>query len=369
MKKLNTKGAVSLLTVVIFATIITVVIAIYARIAINQQGESINYDLSNRAFYAAQGGFEDTVRAIDDGTIKASDYASTDYAKNECALKPDGNSGQISSQSDVGYTCQLIDFTPSEFTITDLEENQSILVPLIPRTPSPGTADYKLVLTWSPSNNARVASGKTLPTRTYWNNLSSGGAPPMLRSMFFWFGSGSLSRGSIKNQSLFLNPYDPASVANADGAVPESPTINLAGNGGAAIIPPNQQGRQDVIENASCVSGAGGNCSITIKIASADLSAQKLFLVIKPIYRSAQNISIVLQNSAGTVLPFGTGQAKIDITGHANNVYRRIVQNYSYGTYKVTKIGFPDYSIVGGNGICKLMTLTASSVNSDPACN
>ncbi len=345
MKKLNQNGMVSLMTVVIFATIITVVLTIYAGITIKQQQEANNFDSSTRAFYAAESGFQDTVRGLG-STIIPSNYASSGNKKTDC--KPVGDvdlTGVVSLSSDpnAAYTCQLIDFTPSQLSYGTIGENQSVLFPIIPEGGFSNTGSYSLTISWTPSSASRQATDKALTPKSYWNN---NGAPPMIRGMFFWTpSSGSFTTSDIRNQSYFFNPTDPRFYT------PDSPTVDLGGTGGVN----GGKAGGGAVSNASCDDTSG--CSTTVALNGA--SGHNLFVVLKPLYRSAETVTLTLKKDGNTV-SFGSGQASIDITGKSGDTYRRIKQNVAYGEYTVKLIDFPDYSLVGGDGICKMMSLTAS---------
>lgn len=350
---------VSLMTVVIFATIITVVVTIYSGIVVKQQQEAINYDLGTRAFYAAESGFQDTIRAIDSGAVKAGDYASTANSKKTCPVvlnyAANTPNGTQPLSNNTAYTCQMINFTPNSLITSGLGENQSELFPL---RPLPGATPTKVVITWkADGSQPRFNTRKALLPKSNW---TAGPYPPMLRTMFFWMNNGTASRGDISNQSYFFNP-----VGTADTTPPFIDLNGLGGVGaGAADTNVANLPQNDPIKNASCVRlGSDTTCTTTVNI--NNFSAGKLlYVAIKPIYRSVDEVSVKLQDGAGNNIPFASGQAEVDITGKSGNVFRRIVQAHGYGAEQVTRIdNFPDFSIVGGSGICKMMDITAGGTD------
>lgn len=344
LKTLDQRGAASLISVAIFAVIITIITTLYIRTVVTQQRDALNYDLSNRAFYASLAGFEDTKRAIDSGLI----VPDAQNRKSDC--KVNVGSGQISSQlSTLEYTCQLVNFNPDTLQLDQLPSNSSGVFPI---KSNAANGDYRLKITWKGTNSVRN-NDKSLPTQGYWE---AQGLPAMMRSQLVVFpnGGAGLNRDNIKSGSVYLNP---SSAADSRAAA-----FNVGGYLGWNLPP------SDPVKNVQCTTGANSICEALISINAVDFQAQNIMLVLKPLYANATNISIALETSSGDPANFSSGQAQIDITGRSGDVFRRTKQSYPYGTYQVGVTDIPDYALIAGEGICKQAKLRLDSARYEEEC-
>ena len=181
-------GAVSLITVIILAIILSIITTGLLRLSIRDARQSLDDDLTNRAFFAAESGITDAVRFIERVQTDPS-FSVADLNGDVCA-PPTGAENRLGDLSsgdsalDVEYVCQLIDMTPEEIRTT-LSEDDTVQIKL-PR------ASSNLVIRWHkigedstlaamPSlGNFRGNTDKDLPTKTAWGNL-----PAMLRANLF----------------------------------------------------------------------------------------------------------------------------------------------------------------------------------------
>lgn len=363
-QKLSTSGGVSLLSVVIFATIITIIITTYTTLTLYQQHESINFDSSNRAYYAAQSGFADTVAQINSGRIKAADYLSTGGKKQDCnpvatsKLLGAAGPGIIGSGSNkVEYTCQLIDFMPTRLTKDNLDESTAAVFPLHPGDKTAST--YTFSIEWVKQGaiarawNQRMA----LPPYDQWKSGPSGTRYiPLMRAMFFWSDNNEVNRNNIRNRTFFLVPApSPGEDSNFD-STKLTPEVIMSGDGGLSPQNNTTEGLTGLgntgilgvpMYSTRC---QGDTCTSYVVVKNADLNNRQIFVALRPIYGSVDSVSVGVQDNY-----FASGQATIDITGKSGSAYRRIKQSVPYGDAgKVMTSYFPDYSLVSGDGICKL---------------
>ncbi len=370
-KKLDQKGAVAILTVVIFATIITVLITAYLASSVTQTSEAQTYDFSTRAFYAAESGIQDTVREI-----KASGNIQD---KTDCTPRPPNISGVIGTSIDFGlsYSCQLIHVNPSSLTGTVIPGEQSAMAQLIP---SSGASPKKIVIRWStqqpqdpndPINSVitpRFTNKKTFTPNNSWISGNGVGNPvhALLRVSVIDHPKGTFSRDGadrISQRVVFLNP---SSVSYKDADVDFKKSSNNV-----------SQQQKEFINNAECydsnstpppASNMGDfRCKQAIDISDYNFNSSSVYVRVGSVYRTT-DFDIQLLDASSNPIPLSGGQINIDITGKAGvNTYRRIKQNFSLGGFQL-QYG-PDAALVAGEGICKQIVLTTNYNSFRSLCN
>lgn len=366
-KKLVRSGAVSMLTVIMLSIFLSLITTGFVRLMVSYQRESTNSDLSMRAYYAAQSGFEDAERLINAGHISAS--------QNTCPpVKPDQpaqhDSSGISvansdSKIDAAYTCELISFPESSNvqSFDNVGVNQAVVFPVTPKN-VPTSGKLTLTVKWTPGDNPRQASGKSLPDVNYWQS-AGGGAPAMMRANVVWANSSDVN---LNSQAYFLNPSSGNNKNPIDSGDDEA-TVNLNGSGG---LPKSDDpsAHVDPIKNVQCQgSGDTVQCSGDINLSNVSTSST-IFLVLRPIYANVDSVSVTSTHT-GTVANYKSGQVSIDITGKAGNVYRRIKQSIPYGKFAATKLSsknVSDFALVAGDGICKQISIGTTSASYANGC-
>lgn len=350
--KLNQKGAVALLTVVIFSIIITIVATAYSRIAVVQQQESINFDLSTRAYYAAEAGVQDAIRELrGPGTLK--DVGRPD----ECGKDADTVVEVDGTSSDLAYTCQLIEVSPSD-VVAETDISKAVLFEVIPKEEPIASKNYYIEVYWSkqlatadfvPRNDF---PSKLFPKRADW--LGDGGVKvhPLMRTVFIRVdGLASLTRNSFKQNTFFLNP--------TTAGEPGPPlTLNFG--------PPPQE-RSTAILNTKCVAsndtltdGDGYSCMQRIKINSSEFNDDKrVFIAFTSEYGTTDIKFKFTGGEGGTIGPLDlkNSQAVIDVTAKAGSVFRRIQQRVPLSN-NYSESDFNADALVAGDGICKHFLVT-----------
>ncbi len=364
---MNQSGAVALISVVVFATIITVVITAYLRSAVSQQKESVNYDLNNRAYYAAESGVQDAVRAIKNTPASAVD-------KDTCTPLAGGGLVGTSANFNLSYTCQIVDVDPAELTGTVSPNSQSVMIKLDPAV-APPAGQYKIVVRWSPKSNTDVLypRGTDEPLFPPNNQWFQGGNPAkpvhaLLRVAVITHPAGSFSRTSINQRVAFLNPTNEA--AGLDNS--------STGYGGWVLLDTTDDmltQQKGLFNNATCydsndpaIPATMGtySCMRTIRLTNYNL-ANPTYIRIGSAYRST-DFSVTLTDNSGVVIPIKNSQVAVDVTGKAGeNTYRRIKQTVKLDGYKIES--GPDAALVAGEGICKQITLGGTVANYKSDCN
>lgn len=336
IKRLNQSGAVSIITVVLFTVIITVIVTVYARTSFNQQRESAAYDFGTRAYYAAESGVQDAVRALN------TDPALAAAGKDDCqpllseAGKHDGKLGEGR-----GYSCQLIDVEPSEIT-GSVSSTKNAFIAVQPKLLTGLPNNFKLIIDWSknstdgPTFVTRPNGSQQFPSLGSW---SSGTTTiiPVLRASVIDHPVSSITRDTIRQHVYFLNPVSGSGTPR---------TVNAA----------SPQPDDTITTNAACFSPASGNshsgyaCRQEITLPGFDFANNKLYLRLSSLYGETKFRLQIQQNNQPTSLV--GAQATIDVTGYVGGTYRRVKQAVPIGSGYREDIGL-DAALVGGDGICK----------------
>lgn len=362
MKRLNQQGAVSLLSVVIFATIITVVIAAYIHSAINQQNEASNYDFGTRAYYSAESGVQDAIRGIRTDTELKTNGQDT------CQPLTNGDSiaqtpGQIGGNDfGLGYTCQLMDLRPKQVTGT-VGDQLNTTLRLNPVNPS---GQYNAVINWSKTDSAaaeelqgRTDTSKAFYPRDRWKNDSNTAIHPVMRVSVISIPKASFNRGAIKQNVFFLNPVSgvPGGNTNADFSQAQ------AGSQDPAVIVTNSECRSN-----KTTAFNGYSCERTIRLVGYDFAAYNVYLRMHSVYGETGFRVTLIKNSDSRPVELANTQAVIDVTGKASNVYRRVQQTVPIDG-GVSTDTWPDASLVAGDGICKLFKVGGVPAQFQSGCN
>lgn len=379
IKTLNETGAVSLLSILLFSIIITIVTTAYVRVVVSQQKNALNYDLTNRAYYAAEAGVQDAVRLLKSNPARQTN-------KEDCT--PFDNLGTLGSTpaKDYGlsYTCQLVIMNPPSLE-GKLGKNwsQSATMRIQPANISE-TGPFTIRISWSKkkeggSSNpvthvARNWAAPDLPPDNQWYERQ-GNAPnpnrpihPLLRATIVSRPIDAASRDQTQQRVTFLNP----TTVTHSSTQTFSPSDTL------------ESQRVKLFTNASCYNSdsvpagfAGGDysCYQDIKLDSRvnegyNFASQAIYLRLSSFYGST-NFNVKLISGSGTTeqsVSLKNSLVTIDVTGKAgSNVFRRIQQDASIdGDFSYDST--PDASIVAGEGICKNYTLGANSDLFTTAC-
>ncbi len=397
----NQEGVISLLVTIIFVIILGLIILGFGEISSSQNSQTLNNQLSNKSYYAAQSAINEITQGIIKGDLTGQNDSSCD------GLIPNKTPPQnlISTYSGTAPYLQFID---SSTKITCAKYNT-----LIP----------KLVYNSVSSSASKIArinlvnsDGSPLNTQTYTINIS-------------WIGSNSNNSTNLiacDSSNFFVAQltatYNPSCGAGLlrVGVAPDPSTVNLyntnnkdtnlLNSGGSS--PLNNWSR--ILENQSNViyfvpDGKATNSSImdlTLKNTPINLRSDNYGNInssnvvsgnntsgaetasIKcynenPIYNSTNNpsaddasltnigkycdwlnlvslgqdsnVTISAQDANANTLYFSGSEAQIDVTAVTNGVARRVL---AYSTISsIIPSNSASYALQSTNSICKLLTL------------
>lgn len=338
-------GAASFIVVIFLAIILSVLTIGFVRLAINEQRDSTDDDLTKRAFYAAESGTEDAKRAIReylDGTITPAQFGASD----DCKPPTSGFYDPVLSTDpglDVEYTCQLIDLTPERYFGKLDGANQTITIPLVPES---GETITSLEIKWHMNNpiadggDGQLISEIGLPDPSVtalrsvnaWNT-SPYRHPAMLRANIFSHGTGNLSSADISNPT---NQHVSFLYPNRSGT---SPAGNVANVGGG-------------IKNANCNGTAAAGALVCSETFDGFSGGRTYYLRLTSLYRGAQ-FELIMNTTSGQA-SFKDAQAVIDVTGRAADVYRRVRTTVNLNNFA----DLPGEAISSLDAICKNFSVT-----------
>ena len=342
MKRLNQQGAAAILSVLIFSIIITVVVTAYLRSALSGQAEAMNFDLSTRAYYAAESGIQDALREINTNPSYTS--------KNTCdAFVPSG-SGNLDSSGYLAYTCQLIDITPSSIEFT-VGQDTNGMARLLPANTADFNGTYNLIVRWSSTADSGANNYTTndstglFPPQAKWSEDSR---YPALRVSLISFpvnsGSTGLSSSNVRQDVVFLNPTAETDV-----------TMNI--NATTGVTPEARVQSAHCYDSESIDSYGGYKCQKVIKLTGYPLDTNALYARLHSLYSSSKVQLSLAKDGSTDPVPLKGGVIQIDVTGKAGNVLKRVRQTYNLQD-GVMLDNLPEAAVIGGDGICKYYSIT-----------
>ncbi len=359
--KQNQRGAVSLFVVVFSALLITIVTISFVQIMLRNQQEATTADLSQSAYDSALGGVEDAKRALVSAATcsgAACDAINASLDSNKCnsvaAVVGDPNADETLIQQTEGdkalsqaYTCVKVERNTSDLEGTGLSDDKSTLIPLKGEGPF-----NKVEISWklpsgSNSNDSADVDIPTnfsnLPRKDEWPAIR----PAILRAQLMQFAG-----------SITLSDFD----SGANGLASENArtkflfpsTIGLDGNF------TNDSGPTPVKCNKTDLY----SCKITLELPNpkgGSSSDRTAFLRLAALYNSA-DYKLVLKNG-DAVVKFTGVQAKVDSTGRAGNLFRRVMARVNLQVN--SSFPYPEATIDLDGNLCKTFRVTDSPADYD----
>lgn len=358
------KGVVSILSVLFFIILMSIITVSFLRIVTDEQDQVIQDDLSKGALAAARSGVEDAKRALllcRSKPAAAQPQCYTDLNNQNCP----GIFGSTTMVSDLGltsqrnadgsikvgdplndnnqrYTCVTISQTTPNYTGI-ASEGLGAFIPL-----RSTTTFNQIRISWHQTGvdgtavvptAAAVASN---PRRTEWQNGAGVRYIAMPRIQLVQFDTTQTLNAQQDNTvGAFLVPNNSGVQTNCS-----NPAMGLGSVCVNAIAPNNMPQRATV----NCVTPApvsGYMCSATLNLNFAQSATSQYFMFLKSQYGTPHYSVELLYN--GTSAPFNDVQPEVDSTGAAANVYKRVLSRIEYqaDTY------FTSNSIESGLSVCK----------------
>lgn len=344
MKK-QQQGFVSIIMALVIMAIVSLIALGFAYLARQNQEETQNRQLSTQAFYAAESGVNDAVAYVQRSLKTGPAFAPPPNITN-CSdtinIAPTSSVG--SNNPNVKYTCVLLDSKPTSLEYTVTKDTSRIV-----RVQADGSSNLNTItIGWENTSRSPVFATNTqnqLPegsTGTGGNNLSAATSTGILRATVIPL-RGTITRSDLitRSQTLFLYPLGSSTVTPTS-----QPYL-----GSTSYSDPNQGTFVPGHCNASAAQTNPKFCNITITGLSS-LGTNTIYLRLRSIYQDS-NVTISATNTSNNQVSLVNEQAKIDATGKANNVLRRIQVRVPL---RVTST-YPEFAIETVDSLCKRLVL------------
>lgn len=346
------RGAVSIFVVIFAVLLITIITIGFTTIMLANQREATQNDLAQSAYDSAVAGVEDAKkllllnrRCIEEGltTVGTVGCANIKQAidQQECNTinQAYGSTSEeevfVSTSSspndeslDQAYTCLKIQKDTNDYRRTGLQDGDSHVLPL--RT-APGGQFDSITIEWFKASDAGFdATSMTVPTyklgtnpgdlllpepgESNWSRLT----PPILRASLIQMNNSfrlsefnqSGGAGATNSSTLFMYPTTTDSVS----------ALGFAGDTGVGAKAP-YAARCD----SQKLRTEGYICSAELRLPNpigGDASSRIAFLRLGAVYNKT-SYKVTLKNSGSTVRFFNV-QPEVDVTGRANDMFRRV---------------------------------------------
>lgn len=339
--KIDQAGVVSFITVSLLAIVLTLITTAFVKSMISNQRQVLDNQLSTQAFYAAETGINDAITLLNQATTNDTldDLADSIINNpNEPAPKCgdfineiETNVGindyaELDSSSDIKYTCVLVSSIVPNVLLTSPAVNNGTFFP-VQAWDSDLSID-KVNISWGNSGQSIPDGSATelLPnTETGWGTNSVA-----LMRITFYYPNDVYTRDSLlgNQKTFFLRPieeseegYSQISFADLDSDYQQQPV------------------------GVHCNASNSPICSLDVTGVSGLTDTQgKFYIKITPIYNSS-DITFSAYSSTETLIHLLGAQYSIDVTGRANDVYRRIEVRRSV----LPNYDFPDSVVASGN--------------------
>lgn len=336
MKKINIlrkdQSGLAAITVSVFVLIVlTLVVLAFSQISRREQRQSLDRQLSTAAFYAAESGINDATNYVRNPATAA------DVDKIKCEDPPAFNAN-LDTSGIFKESCVLFDRAPTslEYSAIDSYRGELISLQTTSGTPRSVTIEWKETNNDTPDFSTCTDPADILkfPKQQDYNCPAS-----MLKLVFMPVINGSISREQLVNDSfyVFLRPVKGTTAS----------TVSYSPHSGSTE-------NQGSVSPADCTSF---KCKATI---TGIPPSNGLFLRISSPY-SKSATSITGFDQAGVQARYNEAQVKIDSTGKANDVLKRLqVRIPLYERYQTAP-----YALEAMNGICKRLDVYPGYANND----
>lgn len=294
--KLNDKGFASIVIALVLITVLALVTIGFAQLARREQRSALDKQLANQAYYAAETGINDTVKALP-AIAAAGSAVHSDQCLDTAHFSMNST---INQTNGVYYTCVLVNLKPPDIEYKNVASESERYISFS-TDPSPLTS---LTIEWDSSDgkkNPRNSSG--FPPFSQW-----GDSPGVLEASL------TPTPASLSNTSLAANTFTAYLYPSASAG---SVGYSTSSSGQGKIV------------SGGCHNVSGVySCSVTINGVPASADGQYLLRIVN--HYDPSNISVTGQTASGAAKFIG--QPQIDVTGKAQEVLKRIQVRISANT-------------------------------------
>ena len=300
----NEQGFASIVIALILIVVLSLLTVGFAQLARREQQNALSKQLATQAYYAAETGINDAIKAIP--TIQADPLASPNTCVSAADL-PNQIIGPVNNG--VLYTCVLVNLTPLDLVKDPMSPDTgwttTFSTAVVPGGAGSGILD-SVSVNWS-----SLASKPPRPAGTPGFTPSTGGgswnSPAVLQLSITPLAASQTSRNDLTNNTFTAYLYP-----------------SVSGSGTVTYALASSAGNAQIISANHCSSGT---CSVTVSglSASPGSAANEQYLVHIYDYYDTSSVAITgATDTSGGKLDFTNSQAQIDSTGKAKDVLKRI---------------------------------------------
>lgn len=357
-------GGVSLFIVIFVALIVTVITVSFTQLMLRTQQQTMESDLSQRAYDSAMAGVEDAKRVILSCQSNPGGDACDAIAAQQCDTVQEAGLGIGGTEVQVGeaddgqaYTCVKISRSGRSYTTPRIAEGSTFIVPMT------ASESYdRITVTWYTLGDANdglaqadqlndgtpVASGDypSLPSQAEWGGREK---PPVLRVAFVPGTAGAANLGELSGNYVrtgFLYPFDTGAI-DADlidvGPLEPGATRRSADLSPIAAL---------CMSNFSRVTGV---CRATFDVPRGNGG----YLQLTPLYHAT---TVTVQAWDGNTPQNLVGTYQVDSTGRADGLFRRV----SASVALTDGVSIPMPTMYVNKNLCKTFTITDDASQFDP---
>lgn len=337
----NERGAVSIFIVVFTALLVTIVTASFVQIMMRNQQQASNNDLSQSAYDSAMAGVEDAKRAL----VKLKQCSRTPGLPGCAAVNTLVSNGLTDCESlgngagqanivnfvdgevmvggaaqNQAYTCVKVDVQTPSYDGEFLDPSETVVIPLVPVGDPNSLTSVRI--SWYMADD--LPDGQTSPALPSAvdlprNDGSTWGAtvPPIMRAQLIQFNGNTpnISLGAFDGgnaRTRFLYPFPSGGTANfgddnrraagTNGLTPGGCSTSFYYKGFACSVVVTLPGM-----------GAGERREAYLQLAAHYIRAG-----------GSLNYMVELQGTGGASVDFDNVQPKVDATGRASDLFRRV---------------------------------------------
>ncbi|MDL2341487.1 MAG: hypothetical protein QFB87_00205 [Patescibacteria group bacterium] len=315
-------GLASLVIAILIIIILSTIVTGFLQIIRHEQRRSLDRQLSSQAFYAAESGVNDAVKAINEQGFSGDKTTCQPYATGTASAPTaiSGKSNMLTANGSVKYTCLLIDQSPGSIEYKSIRPAHATAFPV---TSANGVPVSGITLSWRDTtagyDKFRPVSDISFTSEAKWN-----------------------STGLLKVDIV------PADTLDRNAFISNTKTYYLypnASNGSSTgTIDYGSSNSGDIVDGQCTGTGDNAKCSVSI----SGLPSTSSYVRVTSMYR-AVSLKVTGTTSVGSAITdFKDVQVQVDVTGQAADVTRRIQVRLPHNRTDV-----PDYSLSSMDTLCK----------------
>lgn len=337
----NEKGFASIVIAIVMVLVLSLTTVGFVQLMQKEQRDALDKQLSSQAYYAAESGLNDALKAVNAGySLPKTKCESTGSAVDTTQPGASYLMNPTVGSGDISYTCLLINPTPTSIQFP-IDTSVSKIVQITGVNAAGNITPIQYILVkWQDagSNTSFVPGGQSFKPADQWNYVG------VLRMGLTPITSGNVSRNYFTQQTSTTFLY-PNAVA-LPGLTPTFSASTYTGNNAGGIV------------NSNCNTGnTPAAC-----VAKVTLGQANYLMDLRSVYKPT-SVTIEAYGAGNVLLGIKNAQTVIDSTGRSQDVLRRLQAHVpSRPTFDHT-----DYGIETVDGICKQQQLYPNAIDGSNA--